>query len=650
MHCPLRSFTPSLRHGYATKYTGKVVTTTNRGRRTTIEVSVASPAPSDARGYPLPRRELICRVARILQSESSSASSPDPFLDLSELLQTLGVTPTPAEVSEILKSLKSPTLALELFHFCSASVPNFRHDAFTYNRILLILSKSYLPDRVDKMKEVIDRMEKSGTSGNISTVNILIGAFDGVDGLETCLNLVKKWELQLTCYTYKCLLQAYLRAYDLNRALQVYRVMSRKGYKLDSFGYNMLLHALAKDEQVDRVHQVFDDMKRRHCGPDEYTYTILIRMTGKLGKPKEALSLFDEMLSKGIKPNSMAYSTMIEALVRARMADKTMALFSKMVEDNCRPNEFTYSLVLSVLAAEGQLGRLDEVVKISNKYMNKSIYAYLVRTLGKLGHAAEAHRLFCNMWTFHSKGDRDAYLSMLETLCNTGKFVEAIDMLDKTHEKGIATDTLMYNMVFSALGKSKEIPHILDLYKKMKDAGPTPDIFTYNILISNLGRAGRVEEAVRIFEELECSECKPDVVSYNSLINCLGKNGDLDEAHVKFKEMQEKGLDPDVVTYSTLIECFGKTDKVEMACSLFDEMIAGGCCPNLVTYNILLDCLEKSGRCSEAVDMYQKLKEQGLTPDSITYSILERLQSGSQRKHRIRKQNPITGWIVSPLR
>lgn len=114
--------------------------------------------------------------------------------------------------------------------------------------------------------------------------------------------------------------------------------------------------------------------------------------------------------------------------------------------------------------------------------------------------------------------------------------------------------------------------------------------------------------------------------------------------------MQEKGFNPDVVTYSTLIECFGKTGKVEMACRLFDEMLASGCCPNIVTYNILLDCLERSGRTAEAVDLYAKLKQQGLTPDSITYSVLERLQSGSHAKVRLRRQNPITGWVVSPLR
>ncbi|KAJ8432182.1 hypothetical protein Cgig2_008634 [Carnegiea gigantea] len=676
---------------YATTYTARVTSTTTDGR--SVSAEVRSPShPSDTRGFPIPRRDLICKITQILKSPHSS----DPFSDLSYYLQslTLTLTLTPAEASLILKSLNSPHLSLQFFNFCPSHFPNFRHDAFTYNRLLLILSKAAAfggPQWLEKVREVVAEMERGGVRGNISTVNILIGVL-GADGVEWCSGLLKKWGLQLNSYTYKCMLQVYLRSYATEKAYRVYGEMRRKGYKLDVFAYNMLLDALAKIDkmdvvvkvtslaatsednsvtfqtfnaglllvdpsfvpiiflQVDQANVVFEDMKRKHCEPDEYTYTIMARMNGKIGKPDESLMLFQEMLAKGLAPNLIAYNTMIEALAKSRMVEKAIFLFSKMVENNCRPNEFTYSLILTVLVAEGQLGKLDEVVELSNKCMTKSIYAYLVRTLSKLGHASEAHRLFCNMWTFHDKGDRDACLSMLESLCNAGKTAEAVDLLDKIHEKGLSTDIMMYNTVLTAMGRLKQISHLHDLFEKMKNEGPKPDIYTYNILISSFGRAGKVDEAIKVFEQLDESDYKPDVVSYNALINCLGKNGDLDEAHMRFKEMQEKGLDPDVVSYSTLIECFGKTDKVDMACRLFDEMIAQGCCPNIVTYNILLDCLERSGKTAEAVDLYAKLKQQGLTPDSITYAILERLQSGSHRTGRIRRQNPITGWVISPLR
>lgn len=90
--------------------------------------------------------------------------------------------------------------------------------------------------------------------GIVSTVNILISCFESAEDLDRCIGFVKKWGLKMNPYTYKCLLQAYLRSRDSSRAFAVYVEMERKGYKLDIFAYNMLLDALAKDEKpLDRL-------------------------------------------------------------------------------------------------------------------------------------------------------------------------------------------------------------------------------------------------------------------------------------------------------------------------------------------------------------------------------------------------------------
>ncbi|CAN8288246.1 unnamed protein product [Cochlearia groenlandica] len=635
-----------IRRRYATNYVAKVTSSSPSGRSLSAEISLTNPLPTDTRGHTLPRRHLICLATNLILRHGGAA---DPFSDLSDYLSSLSLTLTSEEASEILKSLNSPRLAVGFFRFLPSIISN--NDPFLYNRIFLILSKSNLEERFDLVRTILDSMVRSKVSGNISTVNILIGFFGDDEDLGMCLSLLEKWDLKMNSYTYKCLLQAYLRSRgDSSKAYDVYCEIRRgRDSKLDVFAYNMLLDALAKDDKIDQACQVFEDMKKRHCRGDEYTYTIMIRTMGRIGKYKESVSLFNEMITQGLTLNVVGYNTLMQVLAKGKMVEKAIQVFSKMVESGIRPNEYTYSLILNLLVSESQLVKLDMLVEMSKKYMTQGIYSYLVRTLSKLGYVSEAHRLFCDMWSFPVKGERDSYMSMLESLCGAGKTVEAIEMLSKIHEKGVVTDTMMYNTVFSALGKLKQTSHIHDLFDKMKKEGPCPDIFTYNILISSFGRVGEVEEAIKTFEMLESSDCKPDTVSYNSLINCLGKNGDVDEAHVRFKEMQEKGLNPDVVTYSTLMECFGKTERVEMSYRLFEEMLVKGCLPNIVTYNILLDCLEKSGRTAEAVDMYTKMKRQGLTPDSITYSILERLQSGSHGKSRIRRKNPITGWVVSPL-
>lgn len=240
---------------FATRYTAKITSTSSTGQSLAAEVTLPPPPPSDVRGYLLPRHDLICKATHILlhqhrQSSSKMPSFDDPFSDLSEYLQTLSITLTPLEASEILKALKIPSLALKFFHFCSSLSPNFRHESFTYNRIFLILSKSTSPHRFDQARSIIDDMLRQGVCGSISTINILIWLFGTGEDLERCLDLVKKWDLRLNAYTYKCLLQAHLRSYDSGKAFAVYMDMQRRGYKLDIFAYNMLLDALAKDEKV----------------------------------------------------------------------------------------------------------------------------------------------------------------------------------------------------------------------------------------------------------------------------------------------------------------------------------------------------------------------------------------------------------------
>ena len=96
-------------------------------------------------------------------------------------------------------------------------------------------------------------MERFDTRGTISTVNILIGFFGNSEDLDLCISLIGKWKLSMNPYTYKCLLQAYLRSYDSGKAFGVYNEMCWRGHTLDIFAYNMLLDALAKDQKVWQV-------------------------------------------------------------------------------------------------------------------------------------------------------------------------------------------------------------------------------------------------------------------------------------------------------------------------------------------------------------------------------------------------------------
>ncbi|KAK3154107.1 hypothetical protein QOZ80_2BG0186160 [Eleusine coracana subsp. coracana] len=272
-----------------TTYSGRIAAATPSpsGPSLTVTVNPAqSPTPVDPRGYPLPRRHLVCAAARILRSPAS----PSPLLDLADYLSSHRLTLTAGEASEVVKALSpDPALALAFFRFAGASLPGFRHDAFSYNRILALLFRN----RADPSKAMRSSRRWSATAWLATSPREVWKGFD------------------------------------------VYEEMRRKGYRLDIFAYNMLLDALAKAGMVDQAYRVFEDMKQKHCEPDAYTYTILIRMSGNAGMTSKFLSLLEEMVSKGCALNLIAYNTVIEALGKNKMVDKVIFMLSKMIESGC---------------------------------------------------------------------------------------------------------------------------------------------------------------------------------------------------------------------------------------------------------------------------------------------------------------------------
>ncbi|KAJ3691944.1 hypothetical protein LUZ60_012294 [Juncus effusus] len=314
-----------------TTYTARVVHSDKSGRSISVAIDSPSSLPISGHLPRQPRHHLICHVTNLLRS-----SSPDPYISVSDFVSSLDSPLTTLEASLILKSVKYPSEGLRFFDFLS-DLGNFKHDCCTYNRILHIVSRT---GDVQLVCSLLDRMEKEGIKGNVATINILIGVL-GINGVEKCVKLVKKWGVKINEYTYKCLVQAYIRARDVERGFRVYEEMRKKGFKLDIFAYNMLLHALVQADMADNARKVFDEMKMNNCKPDLYTYTILIRMSGRI--------------EKGINPDVFTYSILIECFGKSNKVEMARELFDEMFRERIKPNIVTYNILMDCLEKKGEI-------------------------------------------------------------------------------------------------------------------------------------------------------------------------------------------------------------------------------------------------------------------------------------------------------
>ncbi|XP_057868560.2 pentatricopeptide repeat-containing protein At1g51965, mitochondrial-like [Cryptomeria japonica] len=229
------------KRSYGTKYSGRVIREDEDGRCIAVQVE-ASPTLKDIRGYAYPRRDIICRLCHMLKN-------PDWLSHINDYLDNVGIVLTTVEHSHVLRGEKDCLKALEFFKWAE-SRRGYKHDCFSYNRMISILGKG---KQLEQIRLLVDEMERKNIQGNISTINILIGVFGSKEHIKEaaiCCRLAQKWKLKFNAYTYKSLLQAYLRSDDVDKAVQTYRHMRRSGYTLDIFAYNMLLDSLAKADQV----------------------------------------------------------------------------------------------------------------------------------------------------------------------------------------------------------------------------------------------------------------------------------------------------------------------------------------------------------------------------------------------------------------
>lgn len=77
--------------------------------------------------------------------------------------------------------------------------------------------------------------------------------------------------------------------------------------------YTALISAYGKNGQLDKALEIFDDMVKRGCERNVITYSSLISVCEKAGRWELALQLFDEMHHEGCKPNVVTYNSLIAA-------------------------------------------------------------------------------------------------------------------------------------------------------------------------------------------------------------------------------------------------------------------------------------------------------------------------------------------------
>ncbi|CAN6481582.1 unnamed protein product [Victoria cruziana] len=420
-------------------------------------------------------------------------------------LTAAGVEVTEKIVKEVVGKGSLSGQAMVLFFRWAVKQPHFPKDLRSYNIVLKALGRKGF---LNQMEELMDELKKDGLPPGTETLSIVINS--------------------------------YVRAHRVSKAVQFFERLEEFGLSCDCRHFNVLLECLCLRSHARMADSLVRAMQGR-VSCDKMTYNILIAGWARLGRVKEIERNWNEMVKNGFEPESSTFSYLIEALGRSGRVQESVHVFESMEDKGCNNTTLNYNSLIYNFAA---VGALDECLKYYRGMLEKDCCA----------------------------PNKDTYAKMIPFFLKVRRVADALELFAAMLGRGITPSTGMVTSFMEPLCSFGPPHAALLIYDKSKGAGCGISIKTYKLLLRRLARFGKCGIMMRIWEEMKETGKSSDVEVYEYLVNGFCNIGQLENAVDLMEESLRKGFCPGKVIYSKLNNKLLDACKVEIAYSLFLKM------------------------------------------------------------------------------
>ncbi|KAE7996019.1 hypothetical protein FH972_000768 [Carpinus fangiana] len=404
-------------------------------------------------------------------------------------------------------------------------------------------------------------------------------------------------------------------------ALEMFRLMCRKGIRIDSVSLSSTLGACARgvcgefdqDDPTDvlssNVHgrQVHGLMIKLGFERDLHSNNSLLDMYAKNGDMDSAEKIFTNLPEVSV----VSWNVMIAGYGQKFQIQKAVEYLQRMQCCGFQPDEVTYINTLAACIKSGDIetGRL---MFNSMSCPNVSSWTAILSGYAQSGYHNEAIELFREMQFRSVQSDRTTLAIILSScatmgLLESGKQVHAVSQKASLHTDVYVTSGLI--CMYSKCGKTEMAKHIFF-------NTPELDIVCWNSMIVGFSLNSLDMEAFTFFKQMRQKGIFPTQFSYATVLSCCAKLSSSFHGRQVHAQITKGGYVSDVFVGSALIDMYCKCGDVDGARWFFDMMP----CKNTVTWNEMIHGYAQNGRGYEAVCLYKDMVSSGEKPDGITFT------------------------------
>ncbi|KAI5678570.1 hypothetical protein M9H77_09520 [Catharanthus roseus] len=485
---------------------------------------------------------------------------------------------TPTQLSQLIRSQKSPLKALEIFKEAKARYPNYHHNGPVYSAMINILGIS---GRINEMKDVISQMKEDSCKCQDSVFAFAIKTYARAGLLDEAISLFRSLS-QFNCVnrtgSFNILLEIMMKESKLISAYQLFLENSCCWeVKSRTRCLNLLMDALCQMHRSDLALNVFQEMNYQCCYPDRETYRILMKGLCKDGRLSEAThllySMFWRISQKGSGADVTIYRILLETLCDYGEVDEAMNILNKVLRKGLKAPKKHYKHLDLDSCYEGSRVDINKVKVLINEALIKggipSTDSYITMAIDfySEGKIDEGNKVLTEMHTRGFRQSLSVYEAKISALFRDARVEDAIAVIEKEMMGNNLVPTVqLYNAIVKGLcDDRKSFLAMKYLEKMLGQVGCVPNCETYAILVDGLCNDGKFIEASQLLDEMILKSHWPRDETFNKVIHGLCLMGRTYKASMWLEEMISQAKLPEVSTWHALVSsvCFGSlTTKV----------------------------------------------------------------------------------------
>lgn len=405
----------------------------------------------------------------------------------------------------------------------------------------------------------------------------------------------------------------------VTEALEMFRLMCRKGVRIDSVSLSSMLGVCAKGCGEFGVYDHIDGIPSNVNGQQIHGLTVKLGFEGDLHLNNSLL----DMYAKSADMNSaekvfanipvvsvVSWNVMITGYGLIYQSQKALEYLQRMQSCGFEPDEVTYINLLSACVKSGDIksGRqmFDNISCPNVISWNAILSGYLQNEDYK-----EVIQLFREMQFRGVQPDRTTLAIALSSSAAMGILEAGKEIHAASHKAAFDTDIYVASGLIGMYSKSGKIEMAKHIFHNMQEL----DVVCWNSMIVGLSLNSQDKEAFTYFKQMRQHEMHPTQFSYATVLSCCAKVASSFQGKQVHAQITKDGYMSDVFVGSALIGMYCKCGDVDGARNFFDMMPS----KSTVSWNEMIHGYAQNGRGDEAVLLYWDMIASAERPDGITF-------------------------------